>query len=108
MKKNLLSAVLVGLFSIWASNTSAQMFYNARSSFDTTGSTSYKETVEKPSKDDTSEENASPFEALVSKGIRERIKSDAAYIIGEPEETLCYGIARKSPKKRKITKIIDS
>ena len=41
-----------------------------------------------------------PFEQIVSKEIQERIRPDASYIVGEPDEVLCFGIARKSPKKR--------
>ncbi|MBO4644275.1 MAG: hypothetical protein J5716_06685 [Alphaproteobacteria bacterium] len=102
MKKNLLATVLIGLFFLGAPKASAQMFYNARSDFDKTGSTAYRATAEKTPKEGDSEVPA-PFEVIVSAGIRERIRSDAAYIIGEPDETICYGIARKSPKKRSET-----
>ncbi len=44
-----------------------------------------------------------PFEQIVSKEIQERIRPDASYIVGEPDEVLCFGIARKSPKKRSAT-----
>ena len=101
MKKSLLPALFIGICSLWTTNAFAQMFYNARSSFDTTGSsTSYS--AQATAEEDENKEEA-PFEKIVSKGIRERIRSDAAYIIGEPEETICYGIARKSPKKRSAT-----
>ena len=102
MKKNILSALLIGVCSIWATPASAQMFYNARSSFDTTGATSTTHSISALAENKGTEEEA-PFEKIVSKAIRERIRSDAAYIIGEPEETICYGIARKSPKKRSVT-----
>lgn len=102
MKKNILPAFLIGICSIWTTTASAQMFYNARSNFDTTGATSTTYNQASAAKDEESKEEA-PFEKIVSKGIRERIRSDAAYIIGEPDETICYGIARKSPKKRSVT-----
>lgn len=44
-----------------------------------------------------------PFEQIVAKEIQERIRPDASYIVGEPDEVLCFGIARKSPKKRSAT-----
>ena len=103
MKKNLLLTLLAAVGSFWAVAASAQMFYNAQSRFDSTGSTSssYSQPA-KNSDEDTNKEEA-PFERIVSKPIRERLKADASYIIGEPEETICYGIARKSPKKRSAT-----
>jgi len=102
MKKNLLTIVLIGFFSFWTSNASAQMFYNARSGFDTTGTTSQKAATDRSSKE-TAPEESKLFEKIISQAIRERLKADAAYIIGEPDETICYGIARKSPKKRSAT-----
>ena len=84
-------------------DVSAQMFYNSRSSFDKTGSTTSTYSDPKKSSDDDTYREEAPFEKAVAAGIRERIRADAAYIIGEPEETLCYGIARKSPKKRSAT-----
>lgn len=85
-------------------DASAQMFYNSKSNFDKTGATSYSAKSKKPV-----EEEADPnreemlFERIVAQQIRERIRSDAAYIVGEPDETICYGISRKSPKKRTAT-----
>lgn len=89
---------------LWTSAVSAQMFYNAKSTFDKTGSTSYSSNAQKPAeeKEDPNKEEM-PFERIVSQPIRERIRSDSAYIVGEPDETICYGISRKSPKKRTAT-----
>ena len=103
MIKNKLSLLLSVIVFLWTSGVSAQMFYNSKSSFDKTGSTSstYANTP-KSAEEDSNKEDA-PFEKIVAAGIRERIRADASYIIGEPEETLCYGIARKSPKKRSAT-----
>ena len=103
MMKKLFLTFLAGFCFLWATNASAQMFYNTKSSFDKTGSTSYSGSGPKASDTDDAEREELPFEKIVSQPIRERIRADAAYIIGEPEETLCYGIARKSPKKRSAT-----
>ena len=103
MTKKLSLTILTGICLLWAANASAQMFYNTKSNFDKTGSTSYSASGPKiPDMDETGKEEL-PFEKIVSQPIRERIRADAAYIVGEPEETLCYGIARKSPKKRSAT-----
>ena len=89
---------------LWTSDASAQMFYNSKSSFDKTGSTSYSAKSKKPvEEEDSSNREELPFERIVAQQIRERIRSDAAYIVGEPDETICYGISRKSPKKRTAT-----
>ena len=103
MKRNLLLIILTGFCSLWTSNASAQMFYNAKSSFDSTGSTSTRAATPKKSGEEDVNQEEAPFEKIVAKAIRERIRADAAYIVGEPDETLCYGIARKSPKKRSAT-----
>ena len=55
--------------------------------------------AEKPQKT----EPEMPFEKIVAKEIQERIRPDASYIVGEPDEVLCFGVARKSPKKRSAT-----
>lgn len=103
MKKNRLALLLsVAVFS-GTTDVSAQMFYNTRSSFDKTGSTSSTYTASAKSTEEDAYKEEAPFEKAVAAGIRERIRADAAYIVGEPEETLCYGIARKSPKKRSAT-----
>ena len=103
MAKNSLSLFLTAAALLWASGASAQMFYNTRSSFDKTGSTSSVGSSASKTTDGDADREELPFENIVSAGIRERIRADAAYIVGEPEETLCYGIARKSPKKRSAT-----
>ncbi|MBR4127319.1 MAG: hypothetical protein IKR09_07080 [Alphaproteobacteria bacterium] len=103
MKKNRLLLFLSAAGFLWTSGVSAQMFYNPKSSFDKTGSTSSTYNSPKKNTDDDSNREEAPFEKIVAAGIRERIRADAAYIVGEPEETLCYGIARKSPKKRSAT-----
>ena len=103
MKKNPFLIISVVLCFFWTSGVSAQMFYNAKSRFDSTGSTSSSRNVPPPPSNDDTQKEEALFEKNVALGIRERIRADAAYIIGEPEETLCYGIARKSPKKRSIT-----
>ena len=103
MAKNKILLFLSVACFLGTTDVSAQMFYNTRSSFDKTGSTSSTYSAPKKDQDDISNRETSPFESIVSAGIRERIRADAAYIVGEPEETLCYGIARKSPKKRSAT-----
>ena len=103
MKKNRLLLFLSAAGFLWTSGVSAQMFYNPKSSFDKTGATSSTYSSPKKNTDDDSNREEPPFEKIVAAGIRERIRADAAYIVGEPEETLCYGIARKSPKKRSAT-----
>ncbi|MGN1079843.1 MAG: hypothetical protein ACI4TE_06685 [Alphaproteobacteria bacterium] len=92
------------LSAVFATPASAQMFYNAGTGFDSTGSSSYGGNSLRPAAEENngSQEEA-PYEKIVAKEIRERIRADAAYIVGEPEEALCYGIARKSPKKRSAT-----
>ena len=102
MKKNLTFLFYCTICVFLTFPAVAQMFYNAGSSFDSTGSTSSSATSFSVSESDPNQEEA-PFEKIVSKEIRERIRADAAYIIGEPDEALCYGIARKSPKKRSAT-----
>ncbi len=104
--KNLHHLLICGILSLpIAAPASAQMFYNTRSNFDSTGSSSHGGGSLRPTTtEDTSGNNEeAPYETIVSKEIRERIRADAAYIVGEPEETICYGIARKSPKKRSAT-----
>lgn len=81
----------------------AQMFYNTGSSFDSTGSSSYGGNSLRLSENEDVKKEEAPFEKIVAKEIRERIRADAAYVIGEPDEAFCYGIARKSPKKRSAT-----
>lgn len=77
----------------------AQIFYNTHSDFDATGSS---RTVTKKDAPDTSDEYTppEPYEELVSGKIRERIGPNAAVVLAQPQEVRCYGIARKSPKKR--------
>lgn len=92
------------LSPLFAAPASAQMFYNAGTGFDSTGSSSYGGNSLHPAAEESSgSQEEEPYEKIVAKEIRERIRADAAYIVGEPEETLCYGIARKSPKKRSAT-----
>ena len=102
MKKHLLIGAFLAVSA--ATPVSAQIFYNAGSGFDSTGSTSTGGTAARASNSDfDSDHEEAPFEKAVAKEIRERIRADAAYIVGEPDETLCYGVARKSPKKRSAT-----
>lgn len=105
MKKISLLLTCCAFAAFFAPPATAQMFYNAGTGFDSTGSSSHggnslrSATVD----DDYSNKEEAPYEQIVAKEIRERIRADASYIIGEPEEALCYGIARKSPKKRSTT-----
>lgn len=108
MKRKLLSCCMLSCFMIGFSPApaEAQMFYNSGmgSGFDATGSSSYGGgTIKAASDEDTTNKQEEPYEKAVSKEIRERVRADAAYILGEPEEVLCYGVARKSPKKRSAT-----
>ncbi|HBO59404.1 MAG TPA: hypothetical protein DD624_05800 [Alphaproteobacteria bacterium] len=86
----------------------AQLFYDIDSSFDSASSSDQPAASELSSASFT-EESAQkqdaelPFEKIVAKEIQERIRPDASYIVGEPDEVLCFGIARKSPKKRSAT-----
>ncbi len=77
----------------------AQMFYNAGSSFDTEKTTSHTSFA----KDMPAKRELEPFEKLIAQEIRERVTPDASYILAEPDETLCYGVARKSPMRRTLT-----
>lgn len=84
-----------------ASPAAAQMFYNSRSSFDSAKIESASETRRHPAADDSADtQEERPFEKIVAKEIQERIRADAAFIVGEPDEVICFGVARKSPKKR--------
>lgn len=91
---------LISLFLTFLSSAAdAQIFYSTHSDFDATGSS---RTV---AKKDTSEQTdeytpPEPYEELVSGKIRERIEPNAAVVLAQPQEVRCYGIARKSPKKR--------
>ena len=84
----------------------AQLFYDVDSSFDsaasseTTASSELSSSLEDASQ---KQEEELPFQQIVAKEIQERIRPDASYIVGEPDEVLCFGIARKSPKKRSAT-----
>ena len=101
MKKHLLLFLLAALYLSGIRSASAQMFYNPKSNFDSTGSTSY--TAQTKTAEEEIDRKEMPFEKIVAQPIRERIRADAAYIVGEPDETVCYGIVRKSPKKRTTT-----
>lgn len=103
MKKNLFFVSLFcGLF-LSLSPVQAQMFYNPKSSFDAAGSsTSGGGSIRTPEEPNYNKKEE-PFEKIVSNEIRERIRPDAAYILGEPDDVYCYGIARKSPRKRDAT-----
>lgn len=105
MKKIHHLLICCALSAFFAAPVSAQMFYNAGTGFDSTGSSSYGGNSLRPSAEesDTGNKEEEPYEKIVAREIRERIRADAAYIVGEPEEALCYGIARKSPKKRSAT-----
>ena len=105
MKKSYHLLICCLLSLILTDSASAQMFYNAGTGFDSTGSSSHGGKSLRPASDESDDfyKEEEPYEQIVAKEIRERIRSDAAYIIGEPEEALCYGIARKSPKKRSAT-----
>lgn len=101
--------VLLLILFLTASPAHAQLFYDVGGSgFDSgddalavpdTGltGTAFTEEKEKPQTPEM------PFEKIVAKEIQERIRPDASYIVGEPDEVLCFGIARKSPKKRSAT-----
>ncbi len=86
----------------------AQLFYDVDSSFDSAASPDQAASSD-PSSASFSEESAQkqeeelPFKQIVAKEIQERIRPDASYIVGEPDEVLCFGVARKSPKKRSAT-----
>ncbi len=98
--------LICGILSLLsAAPAAAQMFYNAGTGFDSTGSSSHGGSSLRSTSDESEDPNKEeePYEQIVAKEIRERIRADAAYIIGEPDEALCYGIARKSPKKRSET-----
>lgn len=104
MKKT--AALALCLIAAATSSATAQMFYNPGGrSFDSTGSatTRTSSTAPKQSEDEFDYKEPEAYEVNVSPEIRERIRADAAYIVGEPDEALCYGIARKSPKKRAAT-----
>lgn len=91
---------LISLFFISAAfDVRAQIFYSTHSDFDATGSSRSvaKKDVPEPSDEYTPPE---PYEELVSGKIRERIGPNAAVVLAQPQEVRCYGIARKSPKKR--------
>ena len=105
MKKIHHLLICCALSAFFAAPVSAQMFYNAGTGFDSTGASSYGGNSLRPSAEesDTGNKEEEPYEKIVAREIRERIRADAAYIVGEPEEALCYGIARKSPKKRSAT-----
>ena len=91
---------LISLFFMSGiSNAQAQIFYNTHSDFDAAGSSrsvAKKEVVENPDEYTPPEE----YETLVSGKIRERIGPNAAVVLAQPQEVRCYGVARKSPKKR--------
>lgn len=103
MKK---TATLALYLIMAAASASAQMFYNPGGrSFDSTGSATTRtaSSTPKQTEDEFDYKEPEAYEVNVSPEIRERIRADAAYIVGEPDEALCYGIARKSPKKRAAT-----
>lgn len=100
MKKILFLSSLSLLLSVEGSPAEAQMFYRENSSsFNSVSSPSTSEPARRDSasSDPYAQE---PYEKMVSGDIRERIKPDAASVLAQPDEVLCYGIARKSPKKR--------
>lgn len=103
MKKCLLPTILAAAGIFLTTPASAQMFYNSQSRFDSTGSTSTSYNTPVKSAEEPASTEEAPFEKIVSQPIRERLRPDASYIVGEPDETICYGIARKSPKKRGAT-----
>ncbi|MCQ2914884.1 MAG: hypothetical protein MJ247_06795 [Alphaproteobacteria bacterium] len=53
--------------------------------------------------EDYSQNQEMKFEQIISKEIRERIRPDASYVFGEPDEVMCFSIERKSPRQRTAT-----
>lgn len=100
-------AFLCGI--LFAYGVQAQMFYdmgghsankyNEAETYEVTK----KEPEQKQADVSVSAERKTGYEAVVDEGVRHEIKSDAAYIYGEPDEVLCFGVKRKNPKQRKAT-----
>lgn len=100
MKKLLFVCCFIYGLTCVGTDVNAQMFYHSNSGFDKTGSSTTGGGTRTPPT--TTNTNTAPelYEKMVSGEIRERIKPDAAYALAQPDEVLCYGVARKSPKKR--------
>ena len=89
---------LLFLLSLLAvSPASAQIFYDYKSAYDS-AKIEKKTEARKRTFDDDQESH--PFEQIVAKEIQERIRPDASFIVGEPDEVICFGVSKKSPKKR--------
>ncbi len=100
MRKTPYFIAMLWSFVFFTSSVQAQMFYSSGSSFDTERSGSQNNLA----KESTGQKKElAAFEKMIAQEIRERVGADGSYILGEPEETLCYGVARKSPMKRTLT-----
>lgn len=99
-------ALLCGV--LFTYNVQAQMFYDmgghsATKYNDAESFEPRKEAVKKQVETSVVAEKKTGYEAIIDDAVRREIKSDAAYIYGEPDEVLCFGVKRKKAKERMAT-----